>query len=97
MIRFICTFSVAHVFYLAYTSFIRQGRIEVTHHTLAFWSEIIALDPFQLSVGEIWIANETEKQYQRALDRLMRVGDAYMEIGRRYAEQEGRMSEQIDR
>ena len=115
--RFICTFSVAHVFYLAYTSFARQGRIEVTEHTLGFWSDVLAVDLTHLSINETWTGSLkphrelgiwkmgtgrmtescSDKLYRQALRALMRVAEAYVDIGRRYADREGRMSEQIDR
>ena len=41
--------------------------------------------------------SRSEKRYRQALGALMRIAEAYMDIGRRYSDMEGRMSEQIDR
>lgn len=45
--------------------------------------------------GNTWQAGS--KEFNRAIKRLGEVGDAFMNVGRRYATEEGRMSEQIDR
>ena len=96
--RFICTFSVAHVLYLAYTSFARQGSITISNHTLPLWTDILGSRSTNTSIeeGAVWHATEGGT-YESAMSGLLGAAEGYMDVGRRYTDLEGRMSEQINK
>lgn len=93
--RHICTYSVAHVLYLAKEGFEQQGYIPLNNLTRPFWADLLgsAFIP-----NDIWIQDEVETKgmYGTALRRLGEVGDKFMDVGKHHAP-EGRMSEQFDR
>ncbi|ORX37845.1 Six-hairpin glycosidase-like protein [Kockovaella imperatae] len=100
---FICTFSVAHVFYLAYTSFSRQGEITLTNQTIPFWSDLLShtSDTALLQENERWSSSSlasavSKHSFETAMGALLDVAEGYMGVGKKYAEK-GRMSEQINR
>jgi glucoamylase len=126
--RFICTFSLAHTFYLAQAEFLQQGHIVITNLTRPFWTDLlndtklastfangIGIDPRtdESTVTQWWrklrrnygrpsivdtdVLQGGSKNFEMATKRLRQVADNYMAIGQKYATEEGRMSEQIDR
>ena len=74
--------------YRARITYAQNGRIEVTPLSAPFWSDVL---------GRQVASDERLLDMESALSRLGEVGDAFFREGSRWASEEGRMSEQIDR
>lgn len=96
--RYICTYSVAHVLYLAKEGFEHQGYIPRNNLTRPFWADLLGPSFTQGSNdnNEVWLEGDSKGMFSTALRRLGEVGDKFMTVGKRHAPG-GRMSEQIDR
>ncbi|OCF34306.1 hypothetical protein I316_03820 [Kwoniella heveanensis BCC8398] len=88
---FICTHSIAQVFYLAQSSFRASGSIHVSNLTIPFWSDILSE---RVTPGDRW--RKGSDAFERAVHRLGEVADRFLGASRRYWD-EGSMSEQVDR
>ncbi|EIW71627.1 hypothetical protein TREMEDRAFT_37964 [Tremella mesenterica DSM 1558] len=93
---FICTFSTAQVLYSAQSDFHSQGSIQVSNTTVDVWADILGVPSATLNHTAIWKAGSSDGMFDRATKALIAVGDAYMDVGKKYAVG-GRMKEEIDR
>ncbi|WVF68423.1 hypothetical protein IAT40_003188 [Kwoniella sp. CBS 6097] len=89
---FICTHSIAQVFYLAQTSFEATGFIQISNLTAPFWSDILHE---RITPGDRW--TQGNHRFKKAIRALGDVGDEFLETSRVYWDGEGAMSEQVDR
>ncbi|WVQ95970.1 hypothetical protein IAU59_003069 [Kwoniella sp. CBS 9459] len=88
---FICTYSIAHVLYLAQSAFQDGGSIQTTNLTLSFWSDILTE---RVSPGEQW--HTGDRLFDKAIKRLGVVADRFLETSRGHWD-DGAMSEQVGR
>lgn len=97
-IRYICTFAVANVLYLAKESFERQGYISVNNLTRSFWFDLLGGN--LSGEEEIWTmtrdGDQRKGMFETSLRALLDTADHFMGVGRAHAP-DGRMSEQMDR
>jgi hypothetical protein len=96
--RYICTYAVANVLYLAKEGFEEQGYISLSNLTRPFWQDL--LGNRYHGEDELWIKNSEDHErngmFETALKALVDTGDRFMRVGQAHAP-EGWMSEQMDR
>ncbi|WVQ79388.1 hypothetical protein IAT38_001485 [Cryptococcus sp. DSM 104549] len=92
---YVCTFSVAHVFYLARQELLQAGLIRVTPLSAPFWTAVLG-DGSVDKNGVTWDRGTAGGQFERALKRLGEVGDGFMSVGKKHSG-DGRLREQFDR
>lgn len=90
--RFICSYSVAHVAFLAHESISRAGVIHLDPLNRPFWSEL--LDQEVPDHEEDWVRGS--RRFHLALEALWQLGERYFSLTSGYI-RDGSMSEQINR
>ncbi|KAI9893350.1 MAG: Glucoamylase, intracellular sporulation-specific [Vezdaea aestivalis] len=84
---FLCTIAVSEVLFKAATRFRDQGRLTVTESGVRFWKALTGSDV----KGEV-----TGSALENCTRALVAAGDSFLAAMRRYVDNEGGMSEQID-
>lgn len=90
---FLCTSSVSEVLYRTRIHLSTTGTLKVTKRGLLFWRELVQNSA--VKAGKTY--KKGDAVFEEALERLVQVGDGFLEVVRRHQDGEGSFSEQFDR
>jgi len=92
---FLCTASAAEILYRAAEHFRSVPTITISQLGLPFYSALLANSSLNLSPDMTYTSDTAV--FQEIVGRLKRVGDQFLEVVKRHADKDGRLSEQFDR
>jgi glucoamylase len=91
---FLCTSSASEILYRAAAHFSETASLTITPTSLPFFEAVFATSSLDIVPGEY---GSNDAIFHSAIERLVSIGDQFLEVVKAHVDGEGAMSEQFDR